>query len=89
VAISFGVYMAMFNVIGGGRTEVRLPEKDLTHLKTRLLIGVKQHEYLVSRAWIDEMNMTYPYILADVVEESISFSSTLGSSFKIIKFITE
>lgn len=82
--------VAVFTMYGTGAvrlTEVRLPAPSLELLKTKLLLGVKEHEYLLPVAWFDEVNRTYPFVNANVYYESISVKSPIPG-FRVVKFTT-
>lgn len=84
--------IAIFTCYGRGDgvrlTEVRLPIPQLKHLKTRMLLGIKEHEYMLPQAWFDEVNRSYPFIEAPVIFSSIKMETMFGG-FRVIQFKTE
>ncbi len=84
--------VGIFTLYGTGNgtrlAEVRLPSPHLKHFKTRMLLGIKEHEYLLPHAWFDEVNRTFPYVEAPVDITSIKMESILPG-FRVVTFRTE
>lgn len=82
------IFTFSLNIDGFVLAQVRLPEYHLQEFKTRLLIGVKVHEYVIPHAYFDEVNKSYPFEFASVNYNSICMRSLIPG-FRTVTFITE
>lgn len=83
-----GIFTLYGRADGVRLAEVRLPSPHLTHFKTRLLLGIKHHEYLLPHAWFDEVNRSYPFVEAPIDITTIKMESLIPG-FRVITFTTE
>lgn len=68
--------------------QVRLPEQYHDDFKSKLLLGIKQHEYIICHAYFDEVNYSFPFVKATVLASSIRVESLIPG-FRTVTFITE
>ena len=85
---TIGIFRLYSRNDGVRLAEVRLPSPHLKQFKTRMLLGIKHHEYLLPNAWFDEVNRSYPYVEAPVDVTSIKVEALYGG-FRNVTFTTE